>query len=184
MALQQLRNANFGKSKADATGSSGVGYTLYNISGSVISARTTTGVYQVTGGSGLYAAYISFPDEFRGQVVWDTGSAFSDVYYAIEQFNVEENNPLVRDTNSKINVMTGTLNIVNSTVSNISTIVTTMSASIETIRQFTEGRWVIDSSTNRMNFYDSDNTTLVASFSLYDATGSLNTDSVFERRRL
>jgi len=163
MALNQLRNVNFGKSKSNATGSTGVGYALLDISGSVTSTRTTTGVYQLTSGSGLYAAYIQFPNEFRGQILWDTGAAFSEVYYATEQFNVEENNPVVRETYNKLSSVSG---------------------SIETIRQFTEGRWIIDETTKRMNFYDNDNTTLIASFELFDSTGSLNVDSVFERRRL
>lgn len=158
--LQQLRNVNFGKTFSNATGSLGVGYSLLDISGSVVSPRTTSGVYQLTSGSGLYAAYISFPDEFRGQIMWDTGTVYSSVGYAVEQYNVEENNPIVRETHN---------------------VVTTIQDSVEIIRQFTEGRWKIEN--NQMLFYDKDNVTLIATFDLFDAFGVPTEDAVFERVR-
>lgn len=161
MSLQQLKNVNFGKNRSNATGSTGVGYMLLDVSGSVSSPRTTTGVYQSVPSSGLYAAYITFPDEFRGQIIWDTGTAFATTDYATEQYNVEENNPLIRETYN---------------------VVTTMSSSIETIRQFSEGRWKIEN--NQMLFYDKDNVTLIATFDLYDSFGVPTEDAVFERVRL
>lgn len=161
MSLQQLRNVNFGKNRANATGSSGVGYTLLDVSGSVVVSRTTADVYQLAPSSGLYAAYVTFPDNFRGQIVWDTGSVFSSTEYATEQYNVEENNPIVRD---------------------IHTAVLNMSSSVEVIRQFSEGRWKIEN--NQMLFYDKDNVTLIATFDLYDAFGAPTEDAVYERVRL
>lgn len=160
-SLDQLRNCNFGRSLSNATGSTGVGYTLMDISGSIVQPRTTIGVYQLESGSGLYAAYVTFPDEFRGQIMWDTGTAFATKSYAVEQYNVEENNPLVRETLLKV---------------------TQISGSIETIRQMTEGRWVIQN--NQMLFYDKDNTTLIATFNLFDDNGSPTEDAVYERVRL
>lgn len=97
MSLQQLRVCNFGKTKANAIGTTGVGYTLLDSAGSITSARTTSGVYQTA--PGIYAAYVTFPDNFRGQILWDTGTYFSpDTYHASEQYNVEENDPRVADT--------------------------------------------------------------------------------------
>jgi hypothetical protein len=93
MPLQQLRVCNLGKTKANATGPTGVGYTLLDEVGSTESPRTTSGVYQTA--PGIYAAYVTFPDDFRGQILWDTGSYFPQTYYAAEQYNVEENNPKV-----------------------------------------------------------------------------------------
>lgn len=161
MPIQQLRNCNLGKNKANATGSTGVGYTLYDVSGSIVQVRTTSNVYQLTSGSGLYAAYITFPDHFRGQVMWDSGAAFADVAYAIEQFNVEENNPKVDDNWRMLNSMTG---------------------SVQLLRDMTEGRWKIES--NQMKFYAADNVTLVATFNLYDSSGTPTMDAVFERSRV
>lgn len=97
MSLQQLRICNFGRTKSGATGTTGVGYTLLDTAGSVSVARTTSGVHQAA--PGIYAAYVTFPDNFHGQILWDTGTYFSpDTYYASEQYNVEENDPRVADT--------------------------------------------------------------------------------------
>ena len=93
MALSQLRNVNFGRTKLNATGSSGVGYQLLDVTGAPVASRTTSGVYQTA--PGIYAAYVSFPDDFRGQILWDTGTTFLTASYATEQYNYEENNPKV-----------------------------------------------------------------------------------------
>ena len=161
MPLSQLRNCNFGRSKANATGSTGVGYTLLNTAGAEVQARTTVGVYQLTSGSGLYAAYISFPDSFRGQLMWDTGAAFPTSSYAVESYNVEENNPKVDDNWQMLNSITGSIGV---------------------IRDMTEGRWKIVS--NQMIFYASDNVTEVARFDLFDDVGSPTMDAVFERTKV
>lgn len=89
--LQQLKTSNFGLSMSGATGSLGVGYEVLDVTGAIVIARTTSGVYEPA--PGIYSAFISFPDEFHGQIVWDTGSAFSTTQYAIEEFNYEANNP-------------------------------------------------------------------------------------------
>lgn len=167
MSLDQLRNANFGTSRADITGSSGVGYALLDAAGVVVSSRTTTGVYQLTSGSGLYAALVRFPAGFHGQLIWDcpafTGSSgfmFAQSY-AIEQYNVEENDPRVADVWQMVNDVTG---------------------SIAGLYDVAFGRWRIDTATNQMIFYRDDNSTVVATFDLFDETGVPTFDGVFERR--
>ena len=161
MPLEQVRSVNFGRNRSNATGSTGVGYTLMDVSGSVVSPRTTLGVYQLTSGSGLYSAYITFPDHFRGQLMWDTGAAFPTASYAVEEYNVEANNPKVDDDWRMLNSVTG---------------------SIQLLRDMTEGRWKIEG--NQMKFYKSDNVTLVATFNLFDDLGSPSMDAVFERTRV
>lgn len=160
MALDQLRNCNFGSKRANATGSTGVGYTIMDVSGSIVVPRTTAGVYQLTSGSGLYAAYISFPNHFRGQVLWDTGAAFPTASYAVEHYNVEENNPKVDDTLRILMMMSGTL------------------ASLYDIGF---GRWHIVG--NQMVFYKEDNLTEVVRFNLFDDTGTPSMDAVFQRTK-
>lgn len=149
-----------GKSAANATGSLGVGYTIYDVSGSIISARTTTGVYQLIPDSGIYAAYISFPDSFQGQILWDTGSTFPTASYAIEQYNVEENNPKIDDINRSIVKMSGT---------------------IGQLYDIQYGRWKIIS--NQMIFYKDDNVTEVSRYNLFDDVGSPSMDAVFDRMK-
>jgi len=156
MSIQQLRNCNFGPSKANATGSLGVGYQVLDSAGTVTVSRTTTGVYQTA--PGIYAAYITFPDNFRGQVLWDTGSVFLNKLYATEQFNFEENNPNV-DT--------------------ILSLTTQISGTTAQLYDIQYGRWKIIN--NQMIFYKEDNSTEVVRFDLFDDTGSPTMDAVFDR---
>jgi len=156
--LQQLRNVNFGKNCANATGSLGVGYTILSTSGTITTSRSTSDVYQLTSGSGIYAAYVSFPDNFRGQLLWDTGTTFPTASYATEQFNYEENNPNVDVTNQMVTQMSGTTS---------------------QLYDIQYGRWKIEN--DQMKFYKADNVTLVATFNLFDDLGAPSMDTVFER---
>lgn len=159
MSLSQLRNVNFGRTRLNATGSSGVGYQILDTAGSVVSPRTTAGVYQTA--PGIYAAYVPFPDNFRGQILWDTGSAFLTASYASDQYNVEENNPHVDEVLSIMNEITGT---------------------ISSIYDMQFGRWrIVD---NKMQFFKEDNITLIAEFDLLDDAGHPTMDAVFERTRV
>lgn len=161
MSLQQLKNCNFGLNRSNATGSSGVGYTLFDVSGSIASPRTTTGVYQITSGSGIYSAYVTFPDDFRGQIIWDTGVAFPTASYATEQYNVEENNPRVDDTKRAVD---------------------RIEQQVQDVWQVSFGRWKIVS--NQMVFYKDDNVTEIARFDLFDDAGTPTMDAVFERTKV
>jgi len=156
MPLSQLRNVNFGRTRLNATGSTGVGYQLLDETGTVQSSRTTTGVYQTA--PGIYAAYITFPDNFRGQVLWDTGTAFLTASYATEQYNVEENDPRVADTNTKV---------------------TTMQTDMQRLIDIEYGRWKIIG--NQMIFYKEDNSTVIATYNLFDDLGVPSMDAVFDR---
>jgi len=161
MSLFQLRNVNFGKSKANATGTLGVGYTVYDATGTIVTSRTTSGVYQILTGSGLYAAYVEFPDNFRGQIVWDTGTIFATASFATEQYNYEENNPKVDSIDTRTTQMSGT---------------------IAQLYDVQYGRWKIVS--NQMIFYKEDNSTVVATYNLYDQGGVPTMDAVFERTKV
>lgn len=100
MTFFQVRTANFGQTFANLTGSTGIGFTLFDLSGIVTGSRVTGSVYQLSSGSGIYGANIEFPTGFNGSILWDTGTELSSscgVEYATEQYNVEENNPHVDD---------------------------------------------------------------------------------------
>ena len=156
MPLSQLRNVNLGRTCANATGSFGVGYTILDEAGSISSPRTTSGVIQLA--PGIYSAYISFPDNFRGQILWDTGSTFPTSSYAVEGYNYEENNPLVCDILTTVNQISGT---------------------VGELYQMGYGRWKIEN--NQMLFFGSDNSTEIARFNLFDDAGNPTMDSVFDR---
>lgn len=83
--MQLIKSVNFGSRKG---GLATVGYTLYNSDGSVKQVRTTTGVFEVITDEGMYACLITFDDDWKGLVVWDTGEATP--LYAIADFNFGE----------------------------------------------------------------------------------------------
>ena len=68
----RLLSVNFGVGKA---GLSTVGYAIYNKSGSVKSANTTTGVAELGTSTGIYYANVTLDDNFDGIVLWTTGEA-------------------------------------------------------------------------------------------------------------
>ena len=93
MALSQLKTVNLGKTRTGLVGT--IGYTLLNSDGTVNSARATGGVYELTAGSGMYASFVSFPDDFSGSIFWDSGQVGASLVFATEQYNYLENNPNV-----------------------------------------------------------------------------------------
>ena len=153
---QKLLSVNFGKLKADAVAANGVGYAVLDQEGTVVTARTTAGVYQTA--PGIYAALITFSSDFVGQVVWDTGAFFDDVSYASEDLNGI----------SKLDDLYNT--------------VTAMDERIQGIYDVQFGRWKIIN--NQMIFYKEDNTTEVVRFNLLDDAGNPSIDAVFERLKV
>ena len=157
---QTLKNVNFGMSKLDATGSLGVGYTLLDDAGSVVSPRSTSGVYQTA--PGIYAASVNFPSNFTGQILWDTGTHyFPKTYYATEDSN------------------TSSATIDTTKIDQIYDVVTSMTGTLNSIYDIQFGRWRIVN--NQMVFFKEDNTTEVARFDLFDDAGNPTMDAVFER---
>lgn len=156
MSLSQFRTVDFGSYRNNATGSSGVGYTLLDETGTPVAMRSTAGVFQTA--PGIYGAYITFPDAFRGSLVWDTGTAFTRVGYATEEYNVEANNPNVDTILNVLNVVSGT---------------------ISQLYDVQYGKWEITS--NQMVFYKPDNVTEIARFDLFDEYGAPSMDAVFKR---
>jgi uncharacterized protein YoxC len=135
MPLSQLRNVNFGRTRLNATGSTGVGYQLLDETGSVQSSRTTTGVYQTA--PGIYAAYITFPDNFRGQVLWDTGTTFPSTFYATEQYNVEENDPRVASVHAQTTYISGATAGISSSVGSVISVLSQVSGNVDQINDTT-----------------------------------------------
>jgi len=70
VSISLVRNVNFGRSKR---GLNTVGYTLVNSVGSITAPRQTAGVHEVGTETGIYAALITFPTNFHGSILWDTG---------------------------------------------------------------------------------------------------------------
>lgn len=172
MALQLLKNVNFGPQKSGLTGQ--VGYTILDVTGNSLTSRTTTGVYELANGSGIYAANVTFPDNFHGAILWDSGDL--SPAYASEQCNVEENDPKVGLNYELLQQITGSIASINGTLS-------TTSTNIQFLVDMEGGRWRITAG-NQMIFYKADNVTEVARFNLFDINGDPTADAAAERCRV
>lgn len=131
MTVTQAKSCNFGRLKTGATGSSGVGYTLLDRSGTVVAPRSTVGVHETA--PGIYGAPIEFPDGFRGQVLWDTGAAFTLTYHATEDQNPVETDPTISEVLSTIQSVTGTISDIDAGVSVVIDGIDVINTSIENV---------------------------------------------------
>ena len=61
--------ANLGAANAGVSGS--IGYRLVNTVGTETVARTNTGVFELSSGTGIYGANVSVDTHFSGSVIWD-----------------------------------------------------------------------------------------------------------------
>ena len=66
----------------------------------------------------------------------------------------------------------------------IETLLGSIQTDLSFVKEIEGGRWKIDKTTNQMVFYKEDNTTVVATFALYDDEGASASSSVFERKRV
>lgn len=82
MSITIAKSVNFGPIK---TTLSTVGFTLMNSDKSINQGRTTAGISEISAGTGIYGGNITFPSNFTGYILWDTGD--SSPYYAIENFD-------------------------------------------------------------------------------------------------
>jgi len=118
----------------------------------------------------MYAAHISFPSDFKGSVVWDSGQTpASKLVYATEEYNYQANNPNVDLILTKSCDISGTLNEV--------------SGAVDLTKRAFFGRWQILTASNEMVFFAGDNTTELARFDLFDISGSAAFQCIFDRRR-
>lgn len=95
MPVQLVKLVNFGKSRS---GLATVGYRILRSDGTTATARTTSGIYELVGGSGVYGAHVVFSSSFNGSIVWDSGQSGANLLYAAEQHNHFESNPNVDET--------------------------------------------------------------------------------------
>jgi hypothetical protein len=168
MTLTLLQTANFGSGRANITGSLGVGYTVLDVDGNVVTARTTLNVSQSSPGSGNYFADVTYPTNFNGQIVWDCPQVTSSLgavlgpAYACEQQNFQANDP---SAGAAYALLSGTL-----------------VSQVQGLYDVAFGRWKINKLANQMVFYRADNVTVVATFNLLDDFGNPTFDGVFERQ--
>lgn len=189
MSLLQFRTSNLGKSRTGLAGT--VGYTILDEVGSVVTSRTTAGIFELTSGSGMYGAHITFPDDFNGSIVWDSGETpSSSLVFANEEYNYQANNPNVDLILSSSYDISGSIETVSAKVTEISSSLAVVSGAVgeihcnvEFIKDIEGGRWKVDTSSNQMIFFKNDNSTEVARFNLFDSGSNPTSECVFERVR-
>jgi len=71
VSTTSFRLAQFGTGSTGLVGT--VGYALVNPDNTVNTARTTSGITERPSGSGTYAATVTLPNNFQGELRWDTG---------------------------------------------------------------------------------------------------------------
>jgi hypothetical protein len=83
MSYTAYKRVQFGAGKAALAT---VGYQLFNADGTANGSRITAGVAERPAGTGSYAATVTFPDAFTGEIRWDTGETPTPAY-ASEEIN-------------------------------------------------------------------------------------------------
>jgi len=84
-----------GSSKTGLVGT--IGVTLLNPDGTEHTPRTTTGIYEI--GGGCYGKEITFPDNWKGSIKWDTGGG--SPAYATEDYDIEGLIDMIEEDTSK-----------------------------------------------------------------------------------
>lgn len=82
MSVIMPKTVNFGSSKG---GLATVGLTLLNADNSEHTARAITGVYEIGTATGCYGKNVTFDDDWKGSLKWDTGGA--SPVYAVEEYS-------------------------------------------------------------------------------------------------
>jgi hypothetical protein len=152
MPCEVNRTVNFGTTKS---GLRHVGYCLLNTKGAIVHTRTERGVHEVGEGTGIYAAMICFPDQFRGTVLWDTGQARPS--YAAEEYNYYDNNDVMLEQMKYVFNQLGF------------------------IRGLQAGRWALKKETAEMTFYDETGENMLVSYAMMDSNGNPSLEEVFDR---
>ena len=83
MTLSLPKSCSMGGSKTGLVGT--IGVTLLDPDGTTHTARATANIYEI--GGGCYGKEITFDDNWKGVIMWDTGGG--SPVYASEEYNVE-----------------------------------------------------------------------------------------------
>jgi len=168
MPTTLVKTVNFGSTKTGRAAT--IGYRLIDDTGTPIQARSQAGVYEAFPGTGIYAANITFPDDFVGTILWDIEGVRP--VYAAEEFNNSINGTGVSQQVADVTMQVG---IVTDQVSDLAD-------EIRFIRGMTAGRWTLDSKDSTMTFYDESGRNVLVTYEMLDARGRPSLESVYDRR--
>jgi len=167
MPTTLIKTVNFGSTKTGRAAT--IGYRLIDDTGTPIQARSQAGVYEAFPGTGIYAANITFPDDFVGTILWDSDG--EKPVYAVEEFNNAING-------------TGVIQQVNEVTSQVSVItgnIADLADEIRFIRGMTAGRWHLNKKDCTMTYYDESGKNMLVTYQLSDENGNPSIESVYDR---
>lgn len=166
MSLTLPKICSMGSSQTGLVGT--VGVTLLTFSGTVHTARATTGIYEI--GGGCYGKNISFPDNWAGSIKWDTGGG-SPVYaceeYVVDglidaiQEDLDNTNQYKADTSNL--ALTGEYDTTLSGIQN----------KVDDNHDEAFGKWVLDPTAKTLTLYKSNNVTVLKVFDLTDTAANI-----------
>lgn len=174
-----------------------IGVTILNSDGTTKTARATADIYEI--GGGCYGKDITFDDDWKGSIKWDTGGATP--VYAVDEYDYTDvSNLALEATVSGVKERTDNLPNSPAPENEYDTVITALQtdldnpdqykadvsalaleATVSGIKEMEYGRWLIDENNNQMIFYGTDNTTEIARFNLKDKDGNASYVNVFER---
>lgn len=168
MMSELVKTVNFGSTKTGLVSS--VGYRLIDETGTPVQDRVQSGVYETFPGTGIYSATITFPEGFKGTILWDIDGVRP--IYAAEEFNNAVNGAGVSQQVTEVT----------SQVNTVSDQVTDLADEIRFIRGMTAGRWKLDKNTATMTYYDESGKNVLVTYELLDENGNPSLESVYDRK--
>ena len=84
--MKILQTANLGKSLGGISGS--IRYTLYNTTGTEVSASSNSGIYELGNSTGIYGVELNVATNFTGSIVWS--STLHSTVFAVEPLKTDQ----------------------------------------------------------------------------------------------
>jgi len=86
--VKLVKTVNFGKGLSDRVGN--VFYSIYDSLGSADTFRSSTGVYQLGTGTGVYGAQLTLNQAFSGSILWEVTASNGNIVFANEEVETDQ----------------------------------------------------------------------------------------------
>jgi hypothetical protein len=86
--VKLVKTVNFGKGLSDRVGN--VFYSIYDSLGSADTFRSSTGVYQLGTGTGVYGAQLTLNQSFSGSILWEVTASNGNIVFANEEVETDQ----------------------------------------------------------------------------------------------
>ncbi len=86
--VKLVKTVNFGKGLSDRVGN--VFYSIYDSLGSADTFRSSTGIYQLGTGTGVYGAQLTLNQSFSGSILWEVTASNGNIVFANEEVETDQ----------------------------------------------------------------------------------------------